>query len=87
MPLAARAQQPGMAVIGFLHGGSQEGYRHFIPAFGQGLSETGYIEGKNVTIEYRWALGSCAQRPHSSKLAICVVLTVPVRGRITARVS
>jgi putative tryptophan/tyrosine transport system substrate-binding protein len=53
-PLATRAQQP--PVIGLLHGGSQEGYASAsASAFRQALSETGYIEGKNVTIDYRFA--------------------------------
>ena len=54
-PLAGRAQQPTMPVIGFLHGGSPGPYRHLVAAFQQGLKETGYVEGQNVAIEYRWA--------------------------------
>ena len=56
-PVAARAQQPAMPVIGFLSTGSFQQSRDYLPAFHQGLAKTGYIEGRNLAIEYRWTAG------------------------------
>ena len=62
-PLAVRAQQPALPVIGFLDGWSPEGFDPYVAAFRHGLSETGYVEGKRVTIEYRWAHGDYNRLP------------------------
>jgi putative ABC transport system substrate-binding protein len=56
-PLTVRAQQQRFPVIGFLNGGTPEGYAPMVSAFVQGLKEHGYIDGKNLAIEYRWANG------------------------------
>jgi putative ABC transport system substrate-binding protein len=62
-PLAARAQQPVMPVIGFFHLTSLELTRELLAAFHRGLGDTGYIEGRNVAIEYRWAQGQNDRLP------------------------
>jgi putative ABC transport system substrate-binding protein len=62
-PLAARAQQPTMPVIGFLHASSPEASPNLVAAFRKGMSESGYVEGANVTIEYRWAQNDNARLP------------------------
>ena len=53
-PLAARAQQPALPMVGFIRDGSADAAARFVAAFRKGLNETGYVEGQNVTVEYHW---------------------------------
>src|SRR5947208_3763284 len=62
-PLAARAQQPAMPVVGFLDPGPPDGRTERVRAFRQGLKDTGIVEGENVTIEFRWAENQYDQLP------------------------
>jgi putative ABC transport system substrate-binding protein len=62
-PLAARGQQPAIPVIGFLNSVSPGQFGHFLDMFRRGLNETGFVEGRNVRIEYRWAEGHFDRLP------------------------
>ena len=62
-PFAARAQQPAMPVVGFLNAASAEGYTKFVGEFRRGLNSMGFVEGRNVVVEYRWAEGHYDRLP------------------------
>jgi putative ABC transport system substrate-binding protein len=62
-PVSAGAQQPALPVVGFLYNGSPEAGPQIVAAFHKGLSETGYVEGRNVSIEYRWAHNEYGRLP------------------------
>jgi putative ABC transport system substrate-binding protein len=62
-PLAARAQPAAMPVVGYLHSGSPKAFERVVAAFRKGLNDTGYVDGQNVTIEYRWAEGHFDRLP------------------------
>jgi len=62
-PLAVRAQPPAMPVIGYLSARSPEDTAHLVEAFRRGLSEAGFVEGRNLTIEFRWAYNQYDRLP------------------------
>jgi putative tryptophan/tyrosine transport system substrate-binding protein len=63
LPLVARAQQPAMPVIGFLNSTSPGAWAHLVAAFRHGLNETGYVDGRNVAVEFSWAEGHYERLP------------------------
>lgn len=63
VPLVARAQQPAMPVVGFVHVGAREAFGHLAMAFRRGLAEVEFVEGQNVTVENRWAEGQLDRLP------------------------
>src|SRR5262245_20758419 len=62
-PLADPGQQPAMPVIGFLHSGTTTTYAHLVGAFLRGLEEVGFVDGRSLAIEYRWADGHADRLP------------------------
>src|SRR6266567_7543718 len=83
-PLAAHAQQPAMPVVGFLHSASPGPFARAVDAFRQGLNETGYIEGRNVVVEYRWAEGQYERLPGLAadlvRLQVSVMVAIATNG-------
>jgi putative tryptophan/tyrosine transport system substrate-binding protein len=91
-PLAARAQQPAMPVIGLLHPGSPEANARYVAGFRKGLAETGHVEGRNVSIEYRWGDGEVSRLPELAadlvRRAVSVIVTPGgVAAAITAKAA
>jgi len=87
-PRAARAQQSTMPVIGFLEPTTREKYAPFVEAFRQGLREAGFIEGRNVAIEYRWAEGQYARLPEmAAELVQHKVAVIAATGITAARAA
>jgi putative ABC transport system substrate-binding protein len=70
-PLAARAQQAAMPVVGFMHIMSAENVPHIVASFRQGLREAGLVEGQNVRVEYRWAEGNYDRLPDLAADLVC----------------
>ena len=79
-PLATRAHQIAMPVIGFLHSGSQVANAHLVAAFRQGLNETGCAEAQSVRIEYRWANGEYDRLPALAAELVRIPVSVLVTG-------
>ncbi len=88
-PIAARAQQPAMPVVGFLHPESLEAFAENLRGFRQGLKETGYVEGENVAFEFRWADGQLGRLPELAadlvRRRVAVIATASAPAAFAAR--
>src|ERR1700758_1996821 len=87
-PLAARAQQPAMPVIGILNGQSADSYSHLATALRLGLKKEGFVEGQNILLEYRWADGRDERLPAMAvELVNRQVAALVTGGSIWATIS
>jgi putative ABC transport system substrate-binding protein len=88
-PIATRAQQPAMPVVGFLNSGAIGGYRNLLIAFRKGLFDLGFVEGQNVVIEYRWAEGRFDRLPELAtdllQHGVSVIVTGGIGSALGAR--
>ena len=90
-PLAARAQQPAMPVIGYLNNGSPESDASRLTGLRRGLSQTGYVEGRNLVIEYRWAGNQADRLPALAadlvQLSVSVIVSPGMVATLTAKAA
>ena len=90
-PFAARAQKPAMPVIGFLSPNSSASAAHFVDALRQGLKETGFVEGRNLAIEYRWAENDNDRLPALAddlvRQQVAVIVASFIRASLAAKAA
>jgi putative ABC transport system substrate-binding protein len=90
-PFAARAQQPRLPVIGFVNSSSPDLYVPFVRAWQKGLGETGYADGRNVAVEYRWAMGHYGRLPalvaELVRLPVAVLAATSGPGALAAKAT